>query len=195
MAEDVTFQRGGEPAAAAQGGFGGWVKEKPWHFWVTVIIGLLGVYLAYKAFQNYQANNSSSSGSVLGSSGSVLDPGASAGTTTSTTALDTGATTGSSSGTSTPTAAAPFWSSLLGANPLSTAADPHYFTVGESGAPGLNTFASIAQAFHIPAVNSLTDNPNNASLKGYGANQQLPQGTQVWVTTSQINPNAPNHLG
>lgn len=183
MAEDVGFQRGGAPAQQAQGGFGAWVHEKPWHFWVTVIIGLIGVYLAYKAFQNYQANNagSSSSGSVLGSAG-ALDPG---------TAPSSG-----TSGSSTPTTAAPFWSTLLQANPLMPTNDPHYFDVGEAAAPQLTTLQQIANAFHLRGgVQDLIQNPNNADLKGYGANQTLPQGAQVWVTTSTIDPNAPNHLG
>jgi hypothetical protein len=186
MADDVGFQRGGPPAAAAQGGFNGWVHEKPWHFWVTVIIGLLGVYLAYRAFRSYNAGGATgaaSGGSVLGSSGGVLDPG--------------GATGGTSSvGTTTPDTAKPFWSSFLGANPLSASTDPHFFDVGESQAAQLTTLQQIAAAFHLRGgVTDLTNNPNNAGLKNYNPTKTLPVGTQVWVTTSTIDPNAPNHLG
>lgn len=171
-------------------GFVGWVKEKPWHFWITVVIAIVGLYITWKIWQG-QSAATGSAGTTTSQDG-VLGEGA-------VTLTDTTGGSGSTSGTTTPTTAKPFWQNFLGANPLDTLDEGgggSWFTVGESQAPNLTTLSQIAKAFHLQGgTKDLTLNPHNTAISKDTPSQQLVPGTQVWVTTSTINPNMANALG
>lgn len=166
-----------QDAQASGGRIKAWVAEKPWHLWVLIAIGLVGLYIAWKTYQAYVNNSGSTGGIFAGLSGPATNtPSSVSGGTTTTTASSTAATS-------------PWqgYLSFLGANPAQPTADPHFFDVGESQAPQLNTIQELANFFNLKGgTQDILLNPHNANLvkQGVGPNTPLQSGTEVWITTS-----------